>query len=126
MKTTKITYWITTLLLVGMMTMSAIMQLIQAAPTVEATKKIGLPLQLTFLLGILKIFGIIALIVPGYPKIREWAYAGFTFLLIGATYLHFSIGDYQPTTLVLLVIVITSYFTNRKRNTTQEKKLKMA
>lgn len=114
MKTIKIIYWISTILIAGVMTMSATLQLIQGQAVIDSLKHLGLPVQITILLGILKAMGVIALIVPGYPKIREWAYAGFSFLLIGATFLHFSIGDYQPTTIVLFGILITSYALGNK------------
>lgn len=124
MKAIKITYWTTTIIISLMMTMSAFMQLSQGQAVIDSMKHLGLPVQLTILLGILKALGVIALLFPGYPKIREWAYAGFSFLFIGATFLHFSIGDYQPTTLILLAILITSYATGRKLK--QVKKLAVA
>ena len=126
MKTIKITYWVTTIAFVGMMTMSALMQLLQAAPIIESMTKLGLPVRITILLGILKALGALALVFPGYPKIREWAYAGFSFLLIGATYLHFAVGDYEPVTLILLGVLITSYITGGKINQLQNKRMSIA
>lgn len=126
MKTIKITYWVTTIAFVGMMTMSALMQLVQAAPIIESMTKLGLPVRITILLGILKALGALALVFPGYPKIREWAYAGFSFLLIGATYLHFAVGDYEPVTLILLSVLITSYITGGRLNQLQNKRMSIA
>jgi hypothetical protein len=114
MKTTKIIYWISTILIALMMTMSAIMQLTQQPQLLESMKVLGYPSYIMFILGAAKALGAIALIFPGYPKIREWAYAGFTFLLIGATASHFAIGDYEVITLVLLAVLATSYATSRK------------
>jgi hypothetical protein len=122
-KATKITYWITTVLFAGMMTMSAMMQLSQAKPIVESVKNLGLPLHLTFLLGTLKALGVVALVLPGFPKIREWAYAGFTFLLMGATYVHFAVGDYEPITLILLAVLFTSYFTGQRLTSLKTKRV---
>jgi uncharacterized membrane protein len=111
MKTTKIIYWITTILITLMMTMSGIMQFVQPPQMLESFKMLGLPAHLMFLLGSLKLLGAIALVFPGYAKIREWAYAGFVFLFTGATFLHFAVGDYNPTTLILGAVLLTSYFT---------------
>jgi hypothetical protein len=114
MKTTKIIYWITTILITLMMTMSGIMQLSQQPQMLEAFKLLGLPAHLMFLLGALKLLGAVALVFPGYPKIREWAYAGFIFLFTGATFVHFAIGDYNPFTIILAAVLLTSYFTWNK------------
>jgi hypothetical protein len=51
------------------------------------------PLYLGKLLGVLKILGVIAIVVPGFPRLKEWDYAGFTFDLIGATYGQIAVGD---------------------------------
>jgi hypothetical protein len=111
MKATKITYWTTTILMSVGMTLSAIGQLTQQPPMLESLKLLGYPPQIMILLGVLKLMGAFILVFPGYPKVREWGYAGFTFLFIGATYSHFIVGDYNPTTIVLLGILFTSYFT---------------
>ncbi len=124
MKTIKISYWITTILITLMMTMSGILQLSQQPQMIDAMKTLGLPAHIMILLGILKLMGAVALVFPGYPKIREWAYAGFSFLFIGATFLHFAVGDYQPTTIVLLGILLTSYFLGAKLK--QTKKISIA
>ena len=114
MKATKIIYWITTVMVALIMTMSALMQLSQTAQMQENMHKIGYPSSLLYLLGVLKALGVVALLIPGYPKIREWAYAGFVFLLIGATYSHFSVGDYSPAPVIIMLILATSYFTRYK------------
>jgi hypothetical protein len=113
-KTIKITYWTTTLFLSLGMTLSALGQLTQQPVMIESMKLLGYPPQILILLGGFKLLGAFILVFPGYPKIREWGYAGFIFLFIGATFSHFAVGDYNPTTIVLLGVVFTSYFTWKK------------
>jgi hypothetical protein len=113
-KTIKITYWTTTILISLGMTMSAIGQLTQQPAMVDSMKLLGYPSQILLLLGVLKLLGAFILVFPGYPKLREWGYAGFTFLFVGATFSHFAVGDYNPTTILMLGIVLTSYFTWKK------------
>jgi hypothetical protein len=48
--------------------------------------KVGVPLYLIPFIGIAKVLGVIAILIPGFPKLKEWAYAGLFFDLIGATY----------------------------------------
>ena len=73
----------------------------------------GYPQQLRVLLGIAKLLGAITLLVPGLPKLKEWAYAGFTFAWIAATVAHYLAGDgpkvFMP--LVLLILLAVSYMT---------------
>ena len=53
----------------------------------------GYPQQLRVLLGIAKVAGAIALLLPRLPTLKEWAYAGFTFTWIAATVAHYVAGD---------------------------------
>ncbi len=87
MKKIKILYWVFTILFALMMLLSAIPDIISARIAVEGFKQLGLPAALVPFLGIAKALGVIAIIVPGYPRIKEWAYAGLVFDLLGATYL---------------------------------------
>jgi hypothetical protein len=54
---------------------------------------VGYPQQLRVLVGIAKLCGAIVLLVPGLPKLKEWAYAGFTYMWIAATVAHYLAGD---------------------------------
>ncbi len=75
-------------------------------------KAIGYPYNVLHLLAVAKVLGVIALLVPGYPRLKEWAYAGFTFDLIGATYAFLIIGTPISDVafmLVGLVLVVGSY-----------------
>lgn len=86
MKKTKVIYWIFTSLFAFMMFGSAIPDVFSAKEAVVGFAKIGMPVYLLPFLGIAKTLGVIAILVPGYPRIKEWAYAGLVFDLLGATY----------------------------------------
>lgn len=94
MKKTKITYWILTGLLAVLMTFSSIPDII---PTKEATDFItghlGYPEYFLRFIGIAKMLGVVAIITPGFPRLKEWAYAGFVFDLAGAMYSCAAVGD---------------------------------
>lgn len=56
------------------------------------TKRLGFPQYFLVYTGITKVLGIVALLIPGYPRLKEWVYAGFTFDLVGAIYCLIAIG----------------------------------
>lgn len=112
MKKTKIIYWIFTALLIAMMLMSAVTSFMPNPQGEAMMKAIGYPYNVLQLLAIAKILGSIALLVPGFPRIKEWAYAGFTFDLIGAIYAFYMVGTPIADLafmLVGLVLVFGSY-----------------
>lgn len=116
MKTTKILYWVFTVLLIGLMLMSAI-GTFMGGPQAEAfAKQIELPVALFKFLAVAKILGVIAILVPGYPRIKEWAYAGFAFDMIGAIFLfmtaknNFPAAGWAPMLVGGLVFLFGSYF----------------
>jgi len=120
MKAIKITYWATTISFALMMTMSAITQLTMQPKMIDGFKAMGYPVQLMLLLGVFKALGVIAIVYPGFKGIKEWAYAGFTFLLIGATFSHFNVGDFTPIPLVMLTVLSLSYITHKRKDTAKK------
>lgn len=117
MKTTKIFYWIFTILLVALMLMSAVTSFMPNPQGEAVMKMIGYPYSVLHLLAVAKILGIIALLVPGFPRLKEWAYAGFTFDLIGASYAFLTIGSSVLDIwfmLLGLVLVFGSYICYHK------------
>lgn len=86
MKKTKIIYWIFTSLFAFLMLGSAIPDIFSVQAAVEGFQKLGMPPYLLPFLGIAKTLGVIAILIPGYPRIKEWAYAGLVFDLLGAAY----------------------------------------
>jgi hypothetical protein len=86
MKKTRIIYWTFTSLFAFMMLGSAIPDLFSANIAKAGFTKMGMPVYLLPFLGVAKTLGVIAIFIPGYPRIKEWAYAGLVFDLLGATY----------------------------------------
>ncbi len=93
MKTTKILYWVFTVLIVALMLFSAFGTFRNDPQGAEIAKHIGYPLYIFKFLAVAKILGVIAILVPGFPRIKEWAYAGFFFDMLGAAYSFIAIGD---------------------------------
>ena len=93
MKKTNIIYWVLTGLFAFMMAGSAIPDVLSQPMAVEGMHVgLGYPLYFIPFIGVAKLLGVIAILVPGYPRLKEWAYAGLMFDLIGATYSIISVG----------------------------------
>ncbi|MGH9373692.1 MAG: DoxX family protein [Vicinamibacterales bacterium] len=109
----KVIYWATTVILAALSAFAAFTYLSAAPEAVTGFAHVGYPQQLRVMLGIAKISGAIALLVPGFPKLKEWAYAGFTFTWIAAFVAHYTAGDgaASATPLVLLGLLGISYVT---------------
>jgi uncharacterized membrane protein YphA (DoxX/SURF4 family) len=109
----KITYWISTALVAASGLMAAFAYLSGSPQAVEGFKLVGYPQQLRILLGIAKPLGAIVLLIPGWPRLKEWAYAGFTFAWIAATVAHYLAGQHAEsiTPLILLAFLFVSYVT---------------
>src|SRR5437762_10245402 len=108
----KVIYWLTTGLVAAMSAFAAYAYLTKSPQAVQGFAHVGYPQQLRVLLGIAKLLGAIALVVPGLPKLKEWAYAGFTFAWIAAFVAHYLAHDpsaFMP--LVLLALLVVSYVT---------------
>jgi hypothetical protein len=114
MKKNKIIYWSVTGLVSAGFLMSSFMYLSQNAQLMEEFAKIGVPAVLVSILGVAKLLGAIALINPWFKGIKEWAYAGFTFVLIGAVWVHVATQTPFVAPLLFLVLLGVSYFYSRK------------
>ncbi len=118
MKKIRIFYWITTGIFLLMMAYSGIASLASPEKAVEFFKTMNMPSYLISFLSIAKILGVIAILVPGYPRLKEWAYAGLIFDLIGAVYCNYAIGkpagEWMPI-LIFVVLAFTSYFLYHKK-----------
>jgi hypothetical protein len=121
-KTKKIVYWVATIWLSLGMLSTGIVQIIQMGEEVEMMLRLGYPLYFLSLIGVWKILGVIAVLVPKTPLIKEWAYAGFFFTMTGALVSHFALGDkaieFFGPTLLLVLTVVSWYFrpSDRKIN----------
>ena len=106
MKKINIIYWTSTVLFGGFMMFSAIPDILLEPETVEMiSKHLGYPEYILVFLGVAKALGVIALVIPGFPRIKEWAYAGLTFDLIGAFYSAIMVDGFQLPMLFMFVIL---------------------
>ncbi len=81
-------------------------------------KHLGYPTYLLPFLGIAKLLGVVALLIPGFPRIKEWVYAGFVYDLTGAMYSSISVGDPASSWLPLLIgyiLIAGSYIFHHKK-----------
>jgi hypothetical protein len=118
-KRNKIIYWVATVWLALGMTSTAIVQLIKMEEEVTNFTDLGYPIYLMTLLGVWKLLGVIAILIPKYPLLKEWAYAGFFFAMSGAVISHIVVQDAAITLfgpiLLLVLTVISWYFRPAER-----------
>jgi hypothetical protein len=106
----KIIYWVTTIWLALGMSSTGIVQLIRMEEEVLNFTNLNYPVYLMTIIGIWKLLGVVAILIPKYPILKEWAYAGFFFAMSGAIISHLVIADevvpfFGPALLLLLTIV---------------------
>lgn len=115
-KRNKIIYWIATVWLSLGMTVTGVVQLLHVkagAGGADSLQHLGYPLYVLTLLGICKILGVITILLPRLPLLKEWAYAGFVFLMCGALFSHLASGDAFSEmygALLLLVLSALSWY----------------
>jgi hypothetical protein len=109
MKKYTIIYWITTALIIAIMAFTSYAYLSKAPQIMASLKQAGLPYYFMFMLGIAKILGILALLFSRWTTLKEWAYAGFCFTLIGAIWIHYSSSTSAVSAIVFLIILGISY-----------------
>lgn len=113
-KRNKIIYWILTLFLSVGMLAGGIQQMLQMGGYNEIITKLHYPLYLLTILGVWKILGVIAILIPKFPLLKEWAYAGFFFAMSGAVISHLAVGqnftETIPALILLTVTVLSWYF----------------
>jgi uncharacterized membrane protein YphA (DoxX/SURF4 family) len=113
-KRNKIIYWIATIWLALGMTSTGAVQLFKMKEEVAMFTQLGYPIYLLVIIGIAKIVGVIAVLIPKFPVLKEWAYAGFFFAMTGAIFSHIasgnSISEIFPPLLLLILTVVSWYF----------------
>ncbi len=119
-KAAKITYWIATVWLALGLFATGIAQLVgaQGQGGADMMAKLGYPAYLMVLLGVWKILAVVALLVPGFALVKEWAYAGVVFLMTGAIYSHIAAHDAFVEVLpglLLLVLAVVSWYLRPER-----------
>lgn len=105
-------YWIATAILAVVLLLAGVMDLLGQPEVTEVMERLGYPMYLLALLGIAKLLAAIAILVPKYARLKEWAYAGVVFNFVAAIYSH--ISSSEPEQIVapglLLVVTFTSWY----------------
>lgn len=112
MKFRNIGYWVATGLAALAFAFGGAMDVSRAPAVLEGMAHLGYPAYVATLIGVWKLLGAVAIVVPGFPRIKEWAYAGMFFDLTGASVSHAASGDPAGnvlTPLVILAVVGASY-----------------
>lgn len=113
-KRNKIIYWVTTIFLSIGMTAGGVQQMLQIGGYNEIASSLGYPLYVLSILGVWKLLGVVAILIPGFLLLKEWAYAGFFFVMSGALISHLAVGqpftEALPSLILLSVTVLSWYF----------------
>lgn len=116
-KRNKIIYWVATLWLGLGMASTGVVQLLKTkdgAGGLESVTHLGYPVYFLTLMGVWKILGVVAVLMPRSPLLKEWAYAGFFFAMSGAIYSHIACGnaikEILPALLLLILTIVSWYF----------------
>ena len=125
-KRNKIIYWIATIWLSLGMLSTGLVQLLKlkgdGPGSLNSMTALGYPAYFVTILGIAKILGVVALLIPKFPLLKEWAYAGFFFMMSGAIFTHIaagnSISEIFPSLLLLILILVSWYFRPAERKIT--------
>lgn len=125
-KRNKIIYWASTSFLAFGMLAGGIQQMLQIGGYNEIVTQLGYPLYFLSIIGTWKILGVIVILIPKYPLVKEWAYAGFFFVMSGAAISHFAVGqlfiEALPSLILLIFIGMSWYFRPKERRVTSLKK----
>lgn len=120
-KRNKIIYWIATGWLALGMVSTGMVQLLKVKDEVDSMTLLGYPLYFMTILGIWKLLGVVAILIPKFPLLKEWAYAGFFFAMSGAIFSHIAVAEpitkILPSLLLLVLTLISWYFRPANRKT---------
>ena len=119
MKTKLISYWVTIVILEFVLLSGSIAYLMRLEAPVQGMLHLGYPLYFITILGFWKVLGGIALIVPGFPRVKEWAYAGIFFDFTGAIASHIACGDNAAHIIWTLCFTIITVISWALRTSTQ-------
>src|SRR5690554_2953394 len=113
-KRNRIIYWIVTFWLGLGMISTGVVQIMHMEAEVEMMNQLGYPAYFLTIIGVWKLLGVVAVLVPKFPLVKEWAYAGFFFLMTGAIFTHIAVGDklveYFGASLLLVLTILSWYF----------------
>jgi hypothetical protein len=125
-KRDKIIYWISTVWLASGLLATGVQQLMKvqlegalSPPGVYGITQLGFPVYVLTILGIWKMLAVIALLIPKFPLLKEWAYAGVFFLLTGALFAHIAVShpmkELFPAAFLLVLTGLSWYFRPENR-----------
>jgi len=118
-KRNKIIYWVATIFLSFGMLAGGIQQMLQIGGYNEIVTRLGYPLYMLSILGVWKILGVTAILLPKFPLLKEWAYAGFFFAMTGAAISHIVMKEpfveVIPSLTLLTAIIVSWYFRPKDR-----------
>lgn len=110
----KIIFWIATVWLSLGMVSTGIVQLLKQQKEVDLFTHLGYPIYFLTILAIWKFLGVVAVLIPKFPLLKEWAYAGFFFAMMGALLSHLvsgsPLGEIFPAVLLLILTIVSWYF----------------
>lgn len=120
-KIQKIIYWFTTIVLAAGLLGTGIQQLLHVEavgalgpPFAWGIVQLGYPLYILTILGVWKLLGVLAILIPKYPLLKEWAYAGIFFLFTGALFSHSASGhpwyELVPAAILLILTILSWHF----------------
>ena len=114
-KRNKIIYWIATALFCFGMLASGLAQVFHTKAMIDLVTSLGYPAYFLYIIGTWKVLGVIAVLVPRFKLLKEWAYAGFFFVMTGAFVSHLAVGDYNVKALLgplmqTIFILLSWYF----------------
>ena len=119
-KRNKIIYWIATIWLSLGMLSTGIVQFLKRQEEIDLFTHLGYPIYFLTVLAVCKFLGVVAVLIPKFPLLKEWAYAGFFFTMMGALLSHMASGSSAnqifPVVLLLVLTAVSWYFrpANRK------------
>ena len=105
-KSKTIWYWIVTILLSFCLFSGGLAQALQVKGVVDGFKPLGYPIYFISIIGIWKVLGIIAILIPGFKLLKEWAYAGLFFTMTGAVISHIAANDIHAQIVAPIVLAI--------------------
>ncbi|HMJ70458.1 MAG TPA: DoxX family protein [Cyclobacteriaceae bacterium] len=107
----KIAYWIVTGLFAAFMAFSGVQNIMVDQGSIDLiTTQLGFPQYMIPFLGVGKLVGSIVILVPGFPRIKEWAYAGLFFDLTGAMFAGIMVGGASGLFMLIFIVVhLASY-----------------
>ncbi|MDN4166484.1 DoxX family protein [Cytophagales bacterium LB-30] len=113
MKNLNIYYWFSTVLVLFFMLPGSIMNIMQTPDWVAVFNELGYPTYLLPFLGVAKLAGCIVLVLPWFKRLKDWAYAGIFFDLVGAVYSVLMVSGFDPNMSLMFVAiaaVLVSYW----------------